>query len=318
MTPAEHEVILRERAAEAEQERRRRRASSTRAGGGGAGGGGGSAGPQGGGGGEEARPARAPALVRLGSGPRPLAERTGRHAYRSGAQVSAVTRAWRRIHAAIDVERGLCARRVAGGDAAGPDRRQDVSHRARSPGRGVPGGGQRQRLGGRGGLGSGGGFYWMPTTGTIFLGGQQAHRGERRRHADRRSRLRRDRIENAAFWLGGRSGSFSAPSPNAVPCDKDLSSATATSRDGSVIVGIAWNGCGPAHAFRWEEKTGMVDLGSLVSGRSTQAMGVSGDGRVVVGGQEARRDTGRARAGSTAGRSCSRDRQEGWSEARAP
>ena len=46
------------------------------------------------------------------------------------------------------------------------------------------------------------------------------------------------------------------------------------------------NGCGPAHAFRWEEKTGMVDLGSLVSGRSTQAMGVSGDGRVVVGGQD--------------------------------
>jgi uncharacterized membrane protein len=38
---------------------------------------------------------------------------------------------------------------------------------------------------------------------------------------------------------------------------------------------------------RWEEATGMVDLGSTVSGRSSRADGVSGNGRVVVGWQEA-------------------------------
>jgi glyceraldehyde-3-phosphate dehydrogenase/erythrose-4-phosphate dehydrogenase len=41
-----------------------------------------------------------------------------------------------------------------------------------------------------------------------------------------------------------------------------------------------------ARAFRWEESTGMVDLGSTVPGRSSRADGVSGDGRIVVGFQE--------------------------------
>ena len=138
-----------------------------------------------------------------------------------------------------------------------------------------------------GGLGSGGGFYWMPTTGAIFLGGQQALgvSGDGTRIVgvayDPKG------IENAAFWLRGTEWQLLGSFANAVPCDRDLSTGTATSRDGSVIVGIAWrNGCDPAHAFRWDEKAGMVDLGSLVSGRSTQAMGVSGDGRVVVGGQD--------------------------------
>ena len=51
--------------------------------------------------------------------------------------------------------------------------------------------------------------------------------------------------------------------PNAVPCDELLSSTYDTSDDGKVIVGLAWNGCNFARAFRWEESTGMVDLGTL-------------------------------------------------------
>ena len=74
--------------------------------------------------------------------------------------------------------------------------------------------------------------------------------------------------------------------PNAVPCDALLSSTYDTSDDGKVIVGLAWNGCNFARAFRWEESTGMVDLGSTVAGQSSRANGVSGDGRVVVGWQE--------------------------------
>src|SRR5262249_33950412 len=46
------------------------------------------------------------------------------------------------------------------------------------------------------------------------------------------------------------------------------------------------NGCSIARAFRWEETTGMIDLGSTVAGRSSRANGVSGDGKVVVGWQE--------------------------------
>ena len=77
-------------------------------------------------------------------------------------------------------------------------------------------------------------------------------------------------------------GSF----PNALPCDAFLSVATDTSRDGKIVVGSARNGCTLSHAFRWEESTGMVDLGSSVAGRGTQALGVSADGQVAVGYQE--------------------------------
>jgi probable HAF family extracellular repeat protein len=93
--------------------------------------------------------------------------------------------------------------------------------------------------------------------------------------------------ENAAIWQGGKEwrvlGSFH---PNALSCDAFLSSAWGASDDGRVIVGLGWDGCKFAHAFRWEESTGMVDLGSIVSGQSTRANDVSGDGRVVIGWQE--------------------------------
>jgi len=138
-----------------------------------------------------------------------------------------------------------------------------------------------------GAIDGGGGFYWMPTTGAIFLGGQQAIAVSA--DGTRIVGIAYDPrgVENAAIWLRGTEWQLLGSFPNAVPCDFNLSSGTGTSRDGSVIVGIAWNGCSAAHAFRWEEKAGMVDLGSSVSGRSSQALGVSGDGRVVVGGQDA-------------------------------
>jgi probable HAF family extracellular repeat protein len=74
--------------------------------------------------------------------------------------------------------------------------------------------------------------------------------------------------------------------PNPAPCDNLISSVFGGNGDGSVLVGLAWNGCRIARAFRWEEATGMVDLGSTVEGQSSRANGVSGDGKVVVGWQE--------------------------------
>jgi uncharacterized membrane protein len=53
-----------------------------------------------------------------------------------------------------------------------------------------------------------------------------------------------------------------------------------------VIVGGAYDGCAYFHAFRWEESTGLVDLGSSVAGEPSRADAVSGDGRVVVGYQD--------------------------------
>lgn len=138
-----------------------------------------------------------------------------------------------------------------------------------------------------GGLDGGGGFYWMPTTGAVYLGGQQGLGVSA--DGTRIVGIAHDPngVENAAIWVRATEWRLLGSFANAVPCDKDLSSATATSSDGGVIVGIAFNGCSLGHAFRWEESTGMVDLGSSVPGRSSQALGVSGDGRVVVGGQDA-------------------------------
>jgi probable HAF family extracellular repeat protein len=133
----------------------------------------------------------------------------------------------------------------------------------------------------------GGGLYWMPTSGVQAIGGNAAVAvsldgkvivGNTR---DERG------IENAAIWTGGkewrRLGSFT---PNAQPCDRLLSATFGANDDGRVVVGLGWDGCKVAHAFRWEESTGMVDLGSALPSHSSRANDVSGDGRVVVGWQE--------------------------------
>ena len=134
---------------------------------------------------------------------------------------------------------------------------------------------------------SGGGFHWMPTSNDTAIGGTQVDAVSR----DGKTIVGRafdDRgYENAAIWTGGTSwrtlGSFS---PTAQACDLLLSGAFGASDDGRVVVGLGWDGCKYAHAFRWEESTGMVDLGSTTPGRSSRANNVSGDGRVVVGFQE--------------------------------
>jgi len=128
--------------------------------------------------------------------------------------------------------------------------------------------------------------YWMPTSGTVYIGGLFG-RGSRDGRTIVGSALDSRGIQQAAIWLRGTEwrllGSFT---PSAAPCDTSLSSGRGTSADGRVIVGFARNGCTVGHAFRWEEATGMVDLGSSVAGHDSYATGVSGDGKVVVGFQE--------------------------------
>jgi probable HAF family extracellular repeat protein len=131
-----------------------------------------------------------------------------------------------------------------------------------------------------------GGLYWMPTTGVIFAGGVTATGVSRDGHTivgwarDARG------VQQAAIWVRATEwrllGSFAG---SAGPCDASLSQATGVNRDGQTVVGFAWNGCAGAHAFRWQESTGMVDLGSTVQGRSSRGLGVSADGMVVVGDQ---------------------------------
>ena len=132
----------------------------------------------------------------------------------------------------------------------------------------------------------GGALSWMPTSGTKDLGGRSAHAISLDGKTISGRALDSRRLENAAIWQSGQDwrvlGSFR---PDAQPCDELLSATFGASDDGKVIVGLGWDGCRLAHAFRWEESTGMVDLGTT-NARSTRANEVSGDGRVVVGWQE--------------------------------
>jgi probable HAF family extracellular repeat protein len=132
------------------------------------------------------------------------------------------------------------------------------------------------------------GFYWMPTTGDIFIGGGVGTFAvSRDGHTIVGAALDSRRVEQAAIWQRGTEWRLlGSIRPNAVPCDDLLSTGRGTSADGKVIVGLAWDSCGVARAFRWEEATGMVDLGTIVPNRSTSANGVSADGSVVVGYQQ--------------------------------
>jgi probable HAF family extracellular repeat protein len=133
----------------------------------------------------------------------------------------------------------------------------------------------------------GGAFYWMPTSGTRDIGGHSSVAVSRDGTTIIGNALDSRGLENAAIWTPDRGwrllGSFT---PDAQPCDQLLSGAFGASDSGDVVVGLGWNGCRHAHGFRWEESTGMVDLGST-NARSTRADDVSGDGRVIVGWQEA-------------------------------
>lgn len=143
------------------------------------------------------------------------------------------------------------------------------------------GGGSDPQFGGQG-------FYWMPTTGVVQIGGTQAAAISRDGRTIAGRALDAQGRENAAIWLGGTDwrvlGSFSA---DAESCDPLLSGTFGMNDDGRVLVGLGWDGCRLAHGFRWEEATGMVDIGSSVPGRSSRANDVSGDGRVIVGWQDA-------------------------------
>ena len=135
-----------------------------------------------------------------------------------------------------------------------------------------------------GALANGGGFYWMPTTGVVAIGGKGATGVSRDGRtivgiaADSRG------VDQAAIWVRAAEWKLlGSIRPNAAPCDLFLSAALDTSRDGRVVVGHGRDGCTITNAFRWEESTGMVDLGSSVAGRGSSGTGVSGDGKVVVG-----------------------------------
>ena len=139
-----------------------------------------------------------------------------------------------------------------------------------------------------GSLITGGAFYWMPTTGVVYIGGVQGVAVSRDGRTVVGRALDARGKQNAAIWQRGTEwrllGSFT---PDAASCDDLLSGSFGVSPDASIIVGLGWNGCNYAHGFRWQEATGMSDLGTSVPNRSTRANAVSEEGRMIVGWQDA-------------------------------
>lgn len=68
--------------------------------------------------------------------------------------------------------------------------------------------------------------------------------------------------------------------------DGSVSTAWNMSSDGKVIVGLAKISAGVSQAVKWDVANGIVDLGSMVAGRSSRANAVNGDGTVIVGWQD--------------------------------
>lgn len=68
--------------------------------------------------------------------------------------------------------------------------------------------------------------------------------------------------------------------------DTDGSSAWGMTSDGSAVVGLGFVSGWEAHAVKWTQAAGLVDLGSTVEGASSRANAISADGTVAVGWQD--------------------------------
>ncbi len=135
-------------------------------------------------------------------------------------------------------------------------------------------------------------FMWKAQTGIVLIGGvaPQGYGGQTDISSDG-TIISGTRINpntglgelsvfdvNTESWtsLGGIGGSSGS----------STSSAWGISHDGTSIVGLGWVNAGSAHAIQWTAATGMVDLGSTVSGSSSRANACNGDGSIVVGWQD--------------------------------
>jgi len=88
---------------------------------------------------------------------------------------------------------------------------------------------------------------------------------------------------NAAIWMGSKNWKSLGGVPGGVPSNASLSEAFGVSADGSVIVGQAKVANTRLHAFRWDARSGMSDLGVLVKDTSSYATEVSANGNAVIG-----------------------------------
>jgi len=93
----------------------------------------------------------------------------------------------------------------------------------------------------------------------------------------------------AGLWtLGTGWSQCMPPGPSDIGIvDRTQSDTYGLSGDGSTVVGLYWRPGLRAHAFRWTQAGGGVDLGSKYAGHASRANGVNQDGSLVCGWDEA-------------------------------
>ena len=137
------------------------------------------------------------------------------------------------------------------------------------------------------GLGPGGGWVWTAETGAVVLPSSSDVIGMAGNdfpavgtavNPDENNR------QEAAIWTSADAEPFLLGGiADNTPCDATLTTPYGVSEDGSTVVGLAYAGCGEAHAFRWTEEDGMVALPKLTPEGAARANGVSADGSIIWG-----------------------------------
>ncbi len=132
---------------------------------------------------------------------------------------------------------------------------------------------------------SGGAFKWTPTGGVVEIGSTSYNDGEP-------VRISRDgtTIVGSQDVLGTSSAAIEngTVSWTPIPGIGGSSSGTSTTpsavnSNGTVITGLGWVNGGTAHAYKWTQGSGSIDLMPFFNSPSSRAFGVNGDGTVTVG-----------------------------------
>ncbi|MCB9897746.1 MAG: hypothetical protein H6825_07070 [Planctomycetes bacterium] len=132
---------------------------------------------------------------------------------------------------------------------------------------------------------AGGGFLWTSSTGVVQVPGLSSVLGLSADGSSLAGTAPGTSQNEAARWTNGLGLDLAGGPPGSIGCGADLSSGYAVSGDGSVLVGLGWNGC-KALAFRWDSTNGMQLL-PKDGPFSARASVVSRDGLVVGGFDEA-------------------------------
>jgi uncharacterized membrane protein len=141
--------------------------------------------------------------------------------------------------------------------------------------------------------GSYGPFRWTEATGLVPLGrvayvgigGTPAISADGTKIASTIGSLDSSYTTQGLWTLGSGWQELMPPMPpDGGPGDGSYGSVWGLSGDGTTPVGLYWRyGFGRAHASKWTQATGVVDLGGTVTNQSSRANGVNFDGSVIAG-----------------------------------